>query len=90
MDSEIDPFLDPAERKPAMKVVGKRTVGKTSPEDAGRLLRTAWAVRRTDKLAPKGLYRFRTFEEAEEWMTRMMTSTYVHLRSKTSSASAEP
>ena len=66
-----------------MKVVGKRTVGKTSPEDADRLLRTAWAVRRTDKLAPRGLYRFRTFEEAEEWMTRMMASTYVHLRSKT-------
>jgi hypothetical protein len=45
-----------AEHKPAMKVVWKRTVGKTSPEDADRLLRTAWAVRQTDKLAPRGLY----------------------------------
>src|SRR5215216_1844659 len=76
--------------EPAMKVVGKRKIGKTTPEDADRLLRTAWAVRQTDKLVPKGLYRFRTFQEAEEWMTRMMASTYVRLRSKTSSASAEP
>lgn len=82
MASETDPLLDPVERKPAIKVVGKRPVGKTSSEDADRLLRTARAVRRTDKLAPKGFYRFRTFEEAGEWMTRMMASTYIHLSSK--------
>jgi hypothetical protein len=66
-----------------MKVVGRRKVGLTTPEDADRLLRTAWAVRGTDKLVPKGLYRFRSFEEADEWMRRTMASTYAHLRSKT-------
>lgn len=66
-----------------MKVVGRRKVGRTTPEDADRLLRTAWAVRGTDKLVPKGVYRFKSFEEADEWMRRMMVSTYVHLRSKT-------
>ena len=72
-----------------MKVVGRRKVGLTTLEDADRLLRTAWALRGTDKLVPKGVYRFRTFEEADEWMRRTMASTYVHLRSKTSSESAD-
>ena len=64
----------------AMKIVGRRKVGLTTPEDADRLLRTAWAVRGTDNLVTKGLYRFRSFEEADEWMRRMMASTYVRLR----------
>lgn len=73
-----------------VKVVGRRKIGRTtSLEDADRLLRTAWAIRGTDKLVPKGLYRFRTFEEADEWMKQMMASTYVRLRSKTSPASAD-
>lgn len=58
-----------------MKIVGRRKVGFTTPEDADRLLRTAWAVRGTYKLVPKGLYRFRSFEEADEWMRRAMAST---------------
>ena len=71
-----------------MKIVGRRKVGRTTPKDADCLLRTAWAVRGTDKLVPKGVYRFKSFEEADDWMTRMMASTYVRLRSKTSSGSA--
>ena len=66
-----------------MKVVGRRKIGRTTPEDADRLLRTAWAVRGTDKLVPKGVYRFKSFEEADEWMRRTMASTYALLRSKT-------
>ncbi len=72
---------------PIGKVVGRRRPGPTSLEDADRLLRTAWALRGTDKLVPRGLYRFRTFEEADTWMTRMMASTHALLRSKTSSGS---
>lgn len=74
--------------QPTMKVVGRRKIGLSTPEDTDRLLRTAWAVRGTDKLVPRGLYRFRSFEEADEWMTRMTARTYVRLRSKTSDASA--
>lgn len=73
-----------------VKVVGRRKIGKTtSLEDADRLLRTAWAIRGTDKLVPKGLYRFRTFEEADEWMKRMMASTYARLRPKRSTGSTD-
>ena len=73
-----------------MKVVGRRNTGRTTPEDANRLLHTAWAVRGTDKLVPRGLYRYQSFEEEDEWMRRRMASTHVHLRSKISSSSADP
>lgn len=66
---------------PVGKVVGRRRLGPTSIRDADRLLRTAWAMRGTDKLVPKGLYRFKTFEEADTWMTRMMAATHALLRS---------
>ncbi len=75
---------------PVGKVVGRRSAGPTSIEDADRLLRTAWALRGTDKLVPRGVYRFKTFEEANTWMTRMMASTHALLRSKTSPESPAP
>ena len=74
---------------PVGKVVGRRLPGPTSIEDADRLLRTAWALRGTDKLVPRGLYRFKTFEEADAWMTRMTASTHALLRSTTSPGSPE-
>jgi len=80
----------PQAKQPTMKVVGRRQVGLSTPEDTDQLLRTAWAVRGTDKLVPRGLYRFRSFEEADEWMTRMTARTYVRLRSKTSDVSDAP
>jgi hypothetical protein len=75
---------------PAGKVVGHRRFGPTTIEDADRLLRTAWALRGTDKLVPRGVYRFKTFEEAHTWMTQMMASTHALLRSKTSPESPAP
>ena len=79
-----------APQQMTMKVVGRRQTGLATPEDTDQLLRTAWAIRGTDKLVPRGLYRFRSFEEADEWMTRMMARTYVRLRSQTSDASDAP
>jgi hypothetical protein len=35
-----------------------------------RSLRHRWA--------PKGVYRFRTHEEADEWMTRMLARSQIH------------
>lgn len=73
---------------PKMKVVGRRRAAPPSVDDADRLLRTAWALRGDTALAPAGIYRFRTFEEADEWMTRMIARTSARRRSKTSPASA--
>jgi hypothetical protein len=72
-----------------MKVVGTRR--HASPlADQAALARTAALVRGTARLAPKGVYRFATFEEADAWMTQMMLRTRVHQSPTTSSASAEP
>jgi len=35
-------------------------------------------------LVPRGVYRFATHEEADEWMVRMIANTHAHLSSKTS------
>jgi hypothetical protein len=74
---------------PIGKVVGRRRLSPTTTlEDADRLLRTAWALRGTDRLVPRGLYRFETFEEAERWMIQMMARTHARRPSKTSPGSA--
>jgi hypothetical protein len=65
------------------KTVGHRKTGPASLQDAERLLRTAWALRGTDKLVPRGFYRFKTFEEADTWMTAMMARTHARQLSKT-------
>lgn len=73
---------------PSVKVVGRRSPDGRSLEDADRLLRTAWALRGDEALVPTGVYRFRSFEEADEWMTRMIARTSARRRSTTSLASA--
>lgn len=73
-----------------MKVVGKRRHdAPASIDDSRQLLKTAWAIRGTDKIAPAGVYRFKTFEEADAWTTRAMAKTYARHRSKTSWRSAK-
>jgi len=67
------------------KVVGTRRCDRT---DAAALQRVLRAVRGTGALVPRGVYRFRTFEEADEWMIRMTARTHVSLKSKTSPGSA--
>ncbi len=65
------------------KVVGRRRIGPSSLEDTDQLLRTAWELRGTDKLVPRGLYRFKTFEEADAWMIQAMARTHALQQSKT-------
>ena len=60
-----------------MKVVGRRSVEGHSLHDANRLLHTARGLRGDLPLAPAGVYRFRSFEEADEWMTRMIVRSSV-------------
>jgi hypothetical protein len=84
------PKVQPSENAFIGKTVGRRQVAAATLEDANRLHRTAWAMRGTKTLVPRGLYRFKTFEEADQWMIRMMARTHARQTSKTSPASVEP
>jgi hypothetical protein len=71
-----------------MKVVGRRNVqSKNVWESVGQLTKTAERLRGSRALVPRGVHRFETFEEANEWMIRTIASTHVRLRRKTSSGS---
>ncbi|HEX9973177.1 MAG TPA: hypothetical protein VGD14_13990 [bacterium] len=54
------------EKKP-IKILGRRrqAIG-ASWEDANRWLHTIADLRKGKKICPKGVYRFKTFEEADE------------------------
>jgi len=55
-----------------MKVVGTRHTDAAPLADQGRMARTAAVLRGTPRLAPKGVYRFTSFDEAESWMNTAM------------------
>lgn len=69
-------------KKGFIKVVTKRDGIADPINDARILLRTIRHLR-GNGLVPKGVFRFRTFKEADEWMIKMMVNTLVHLRLKT-------
>ncbi len=73
---------------PIGKVVGRRKMRPSTLEDAEGLFCTAWALRGTNRLVPRGLYRFETFEEADRWMIQMMARTHARRPSKMSPESA--
>ena len=54
------------------KVVGRRRWGKGLAA-AAPLLRLALGLRGGKPFLPRGLYRFRSFEESDEWILRMLT-----------------
>lgn len=64
------------------KVVGRRKERPSNLDEANQLLRTAWALRGTNRLIPRGLYRFETFEEANRWMIQAMAHTHALRPSK--------
>lgn len=56
----------------------QKTVGSRKPADANPLseewseyLKLLWDLRQDKTFVPKGVYKFKTFEEANEWMERM-------------------
>jgi hypothetical protein len=55
-----------------MKVVGRRTTGRGLVATAP-LLRLAVDLRGDKPFLPRGVHRFRSFEESEEWTLRMLT-----------------
>ena len=73
-----------------MKVVGHRAASAPPLKDQAAMARTAALVRGTARLAPRGVYRFASFDEADAWMTKMLLRTHERPSRKTSSASATP
>ncbi len=64
------------------KVVGRRETNRNTIDDAAILLRTAWSLRRTPRLVPKGVHRLATFEEADDWMNTMIAHAHAHRLSR--------
>lgn len=71
----------------SMRRVSRRPEGENTLRDAAILQRTMNRLRGTG-LIPRGVYRFRDHEEANEWMIRTIAATHAHLSSMTSSRSA--
>ncbi len=60
------------ERK-AMKIVGRRRPSRGGLMAADNLFRLVIALRGDKPFFPKGVYKFKTFEEKEAWEWRMRT-----------------
>ena len=72
-----------------MHTVGQRTPEGASWEDQAPLARTAALLRGTPWLVPRGIYRFKSFDEADTWMTETILRTHAHLSRQMSSGSVE-
>ncbi|MCI0697811.1 hypothetical protein L0337_38160 [candidate division KSB1 bacterium] len=59
-----------------IKIVGKRS-GKIAPtlENVTILIDTMRQLRGGRGICPRGVYRFKTFEEADEWMLKMIAQS---------------
>lgn len=59
-----------------IRIVGRRTSRpEVEPESLEGFFRLGAALRPTPWLVPRGVYRFATFEEAQEWMDREILRT---------------
>jgi hypothetical protein len=56
----------------SMKIVGKRTRGKADLSTAAPFLELVQSLRGSKLFIPKGVYRFSSFEESQQWSIRMM------------------
>lgn len=57
-----------------MKVLGRRRAPRPTRENIDALQRLALDLRGPGRLfVPKGVYRFKTHEEADEWLMKMLT-----------------
>jgi hypothetical protein len=71
------PFVNVEEK--IDKVVGRRTRTPEAFESGMKLQSLAAELHRSFKLSwgPKGVYRFKTHEEADEWMNRMLARSQI-------------
>lgn len=56
-----------------MKIVGRKGKAKVNLETADGFLKLVRAVRGNHPFIPKGVHRFKTFEEADAWRLQMIT-----------------
>lgn len=67
--------------KKPLKILGRRRQDiNPSWEDANRWLHTITQLRQEKGICPRGVYRFKTFEEADEWMNRMLAKSSLEIR----------
>lgn len=76
-------------REFAMKIVGRRKEGPRTWADFDTLQNTLDDLGGGLRL-PSGVYRFRNFEEAQEWTLRWMAKSAEHRRRRTLAESAQP
>ena len=59
-----------------VKIIGRRS-GKIdpSPEESNAWLNTIKQLRGNKGICPRGVYKFKTFEEANQWMCRMIAKS---------------
>lgn len=62
-------------KKSDIKVVGSRknVARKGFTEDKAEFLKLCLKLRRDKRLVPKGVYRFKTLEEENQWTTKMLS-----------------
>jgi hypothetical protein len=60
-----------------VKVVGRRQGFDTSPEAAKQWLHTIYKLRGHAMVCPRGVYRFKTFEEADQWKIKMLARSFL-------------
>ncbi len=72
-----EPFINAEEK--IDKIVGRRTKTPDAFESAMKLqaLAVQLHVSLKHRWAPKGVYRFKTHEEADEWMNRMLARSQI-------------
>jgi hypothetical protein len=58
-----------------VKIIGKRKKSSLSFEDINNFLKAISALRGEKPFIPKGVYRFKTFEEAQDWTMDMITKS---------------
>ena len=74
--------------KRTMKILGKRRDNPSTIEDV-RVLQHTMNVLQGGALVPVGLYRFNSFQEADQWMIKQIAATHARRKSKISSRSAK-
>ncbi len=61
------------DERPEMKVVGRKQGVRGGLVGADAMQRLATELRKGKPFMPKGVFRFKSFEEADAWKLRMLT-----------------
>jgi len=59
--------------EPSMKVVGRQRLAKADVVAIDGMQKLAHELRRGRPFIPKGVWRFKSFEEADAWTLKMLT-----------------